>query len=132
MDPLPFVDQHERVVAASPEQTWAVLREYVDRLTGSSHLLLTWILGTVPRSGFAVVEEHPPAEITLGGRHRFATYRLVFQVRTYADVATLRALTFARFPGLEGTAYRTLLTLSTGHARATRRMLRTVADRAER
>jgi hypothetical protein len=131
-DPLPFLDAHERAVAASQEQTWAALRQYVDRLIGSSHQLVTWVLGTVPRNGFEVSEEDPPTAIALEGRHRFATYRLVFQVSPEKDGTTLRALSYARFPGLRGTAYRTMLMRSTGHVRGVRHMLRAIADRAER
>ncbi len=129
---LPFVDEHARSVAATPERTWAALHDYVERLTTSSHGVLFRVLGTVPRSGFEVVESAPPHEIVLAGRHRFSTYRLVFRVDTEGDASRMRALTYAVFPGPHGWAYRTLLMLSTGHARATRGMLRTVAKRAER
>jgi hypothetical protein len=129
---LPFVDAHERGVAAPPDETWTALRRYVDRLTGSSHLFVTRVLGTVPRSGFAVVREDPPAEIALAGRHRFATYKLVFQVTPDEGGTTLRALSYARFPGVTGTAYRAMLMLSTAHVRAVHHMLRNVGTCAER
>lgn len=131
-DRLPFVDQYARGVAATPERTWAALEEYVDRLTTSSHSILFRVLGTVPRSGFEVVETAPGHEVVLGGRHRFSTYRLVFRVEPDGDGSRLHALTYAAFPGLHGRAYRTGLMLSTGHRRATQHMLATVARRAER
>jgi hypothetical protein len=128
---LPYVDEHARAVAATPERTWAALHDYVERLTTSSHGVLFRVLGTVPSSGFEVVESDPPHEIVLTGRHRFSTYRLVFRVDPEGDASRLRALTYAVFPGVRGRTYRTLLMVSTGHARATRGMLRTVAQRAE-
>jgi hypothetical protein len=128
---LPFVDEYSRDVAAAPEQTWAALHDYVARLTTSSHGILFRVLGTEPRSGFEVVGTDPPREIVLSGRHRFSTYRLVFRVDPHGDASRLRALTYAQFPGLRGRAYRTALMVSTGHRRATEKMLRTVAGRAE-
>jgi hypothetical protein len=130
-DGIPFVDQYTRVVAAPPDRTWAALERYVDRLTSSSHSVLFRVLGTVPRSGFEVVETEPGHELVLGGRHRFSTYRLVFRVEPVGDASRLHALTYAEFPGVRGRAYRTMLMVSTGHRRATENMLRTVARRAE-
>jgi hypothetical protein len=69
--------------------------------------------------------------VELAGRHRFSTYRLVFRVEPAAGGSRLHALTYATFPGLHGRAYRTALMVSTGHARATRGMLRSVARSAE-
>jgi hypothetical protein len=128
---LPFVDEHRRVVGAGVDRTWAALEEYVGRLTTAPHRLLGPLLGTVPRSGFEVVGSDPPHEVVLGGRHRFSTYRLVFRVEPDGPGSRLCALTYAAFPGPHGKAYRAGLMLSTGHARATRGMLRTVARRAE-
>ncbi len=133
MDPagLPFVDEHSRLVEATTGRTWAALEAYVDRLTTAPHRVLGPLLGTVPRSGFEVVGADPSHEVALGGRHRFSTYRLVFRVEPDGPGSRLRALTYAAFPGPHGTAYRAGLMLSTGHARATRGMLRSIARRAE-
>jgi len=114
---LPFVDAHERAVSASPERTWRAVQEYVVGLAGSRHVVLSRILRTSPRSGFAVVEEDPPRELTLAGHHRFATYRLTFQVTSGATGTRVRALTYAAFPGIKGRAYRAMVKLSTGHVR---------------
>lgn len=127
---LPFVDEHTRLVDASLDRTWAALDGYVARLTASPHRVLGPVLGTEPSSGFEVLASEPPREVVLGGRHRFATYRLVFLVDPEEKGVRIRALTYADFPGLRGRAYRTGLVLSTGHARATRAMLRTIARRA--
>jgi hypothetical protein len=128
---LPFLDEHHRFVRATPERTWAALDDYVVRLAGSSRSLLFLLLGTVPRSGFGIVRTDPPREVVLSGRHRFATYRLIFRVDAEGEHACLRALSYAAFPGLHGWAYRTALMVSTGHRRATQNMLRSVAHRAE-
>ena len=128
---LPFVDEHVRVVRAGQDRTWTALQEYVDGLTTASHGVLSRILGTVPRSGFEVVEIDPPREIVLGGRHRFSTYHLVFRVDPDDDRSRLSARTYAAFPGLHGLAYRTGLMLTTGHRRATQHMLRAIARTAE-
>jgi hypothetical protein len=129
---LPFVDEHSRTVAASADRTWRALEEQVDRMTTASHPLLSRVLGTVPRSGFEVVAWDAPREIALGGLHRFSTYRLVLRVETEGERSRLHALTYAEFPGLRGRAYRTGLMVSTGHRRATERMLESVARKAER
>jgi hypothetical protein len=133
---LPFVDEHARDIACSPEQTWAALSEYVARLTSSSHSVffrvLFGALRTVPRSGFRVAGSDPPREIVLTGEHRFSSYRLVFRVEPTEGGSRLRALTYAAFPGVIGGAYRLALMASTGHARATRAMLSRVAQHAER
>ena len=128
---LPFVDEHTRAVSASPGRTWEALEEYVDRLTTASHGVLFRVLGTVPRSGFEVVDTDSLHEIVLAGRHRFSTYRLVFRVEPEGEGSRLHALTYAAFPGPHGRAYRAMLVLSTGHRRATQNMLRTVARGAE-
>ena len=128
---LPFVDEHTLAVDATVQQTWVALHDYVETMTTAPHHLLSRALGTVPRSGFAVVATDPPHEVVLAGRHRFSTYRLVFRVDPDGPASRLRALTYAAFPGLRGRLYRTGLMVTTGHARATRGMLRTVARRAE-
>ena len=128
---LPFVDEYTRVVRATPERTWEALQEYVERLTTSPHRVLGPLLGTVPRSGFEVVDSDRPRVVVLGGAHRFSTYRLVFRIEPVGDDSRVHALTYAEFPGLRGRVYRTGLMITTGHRRATQNMLRTIARRAE-
>jgi hypothetical protein len=128
---LPFVDEHTRAVAATPDQTWAALESYVAGMTSAPHAVLGPVLGTHPRSGFAVAESDPPREIVLEGRHRFSTYRLVFRIASTGGGSRLSALTYAAFPGLKGRLYRTGLMVTTGHARATRFMLWSIGRRAE-
>jgi hypothetical protein len=129
---LPFVDDYSRSVAAPVERTWAALQEYVDNLVSTApHPLLWRVLGTVPQTGFEIVDNAAPHQVVLGGRHRFSTYRLVFRNEPEGEGSRLHAVTYAEFPGLRGRAYRTMLMVSTGHRRAAERMLRTVARHAE-
>lgn len=128
---LPFVDDHSRSVAAPVERTWTALQGYVDGLVANPHPVLRRVLGTVPRTGFEVIDNAAPHGLVLGGRHRFSTYRLVFRNEPEGDGSRLHAVTYAEFPGLRGRAYRTMLIASTGHRRAVERMLRAVAREAE-
>lgn len=130
-DGLPFVDEHSVAVNAPAERTWAALQQYVDRLVSSRHSILFRVLGTHPRSGFAVHSKDPGREVRLAGRHRFSTYQLVFTVNEVGPRSQLTAVTYAAFPGVHGRAYRRMLMVTTGHVRATNRMLRSVARRAE-
>ena len=134
MPDLPYVDEHEVRVAASPDRTWQALTAYVDRtLATGQPSLPTRLLGTVPASGFAVGSSEPGEWVELTGRHRFSRYRLVFSVRPgpVAGSSRLVATTYAAFPGPHGAAYRLLVIGSRLHVLATRRMLRTVRKTAE-
>jgi RNA polymerase sigma-70 factor (TIGR02960 family) len=77
----------------------------------------------VPSSGFAVAERRKPSRLVLVGHHRFARYELVFEVDTAGGHTTLRARTFAEFPGVLGRLYRTAVIGSGGHAFVVRRLL---------
>ncbi|HET8662880.1 MAG TPA: hypothetical protein VFM08_01055 [Nocardioides sp.] len=128
---LPFVDEHARSVPAPVDRTWRAVEEYAERMSSAPRPVLSRLLGTAPSSGFEVVKRDPPHEVVLAGRHRFSTYRLVFRVEPDGAGSRLRAITYAAFPGRRGRAYVTMLTVSTAHRRATERMLRRVALRAE-
>lgn len=81
--------------------------------------------------GFAVAEIDPPERLDLRGRHRFSNYALVFEIDAGDGAAcTLRAQTWAEFPGRAGSAYRALVIGTRGHRVIVRRMLRRVASRA--
>jgi hypothetical protein len=81
--------------------------------------------------GFRVETTRPPRELGLAGRHRFSEYRLTFLVEPPDDDRSrVRAVTHARFPGLHGEVYRTLVIRSRIHVLVTRRMLNGVAQRA--
>ena len=133
---LPFVDEHGTRIAAPRELVWTALRRYVDSSLvepsgdssrdDSSHLLGR-LLGTEPRSGFAVAREVPNRHLGLAGRHRFARYLLVFEVAdTDGGQTLLTARTYAAFPGPRGRIYRALVIGSRGHVVAVKRMLRSV------
>jgi hypothetical protein len=85
---------------------------------------------TVP--GFRVTDSIPGQRVELTGRHRFARYRLVFDLTARDGKTVLVARTYARFPGWHGAAYQGLVIKSGAHRRITRRLLNNVRGRAER
>jgi hypothetical protein len=131
---LPYVDEHAVEVRAPRERVWRALDDYVRSSLGiSDRHPLGPVLGTRPRSGFAVAATVPGEQVELEGRHRFSVYRLVFDVAdgSSPDRAVLRATTHAAFPGPHGRAYRLLVISSRVHVGATTGMLRTIRRRAE-
>jgi hypothetical protein len=126
MGELPFVDEHATRIAAPRDVVWPALQRYVERwLRAAEDHPLTRVLGTEPRAGFAIAERVAPERLALAGRHRFARYRLVFELADAPGGATeLRALTFAAFPGARGRVYRLLVIGTRGHVLATRHLLR--------
>ena len=85
---------------------------------------------TIP--GFRVARVVAPHELALEGHHRLARYVLTFRVEPRAGGSTLRAVTHAAFPGVRGSLYRALVVGSGGHRLVTRRILKSIARRAER
>jgi hypothetical protein len=98
-------------------------------------------------TGFTVAELQPCERLELRGRHRFSRYALVFELDAAdgdrdrdgdggggeegeGEGCTLRAQTYAAFPGIAGRAYRALVIGSHGHELVVRRLLRGVARRA--
>ena len=143
MNPLPFIDEHARVVEAAPEATWEALtaRSFggrgaarFARLLGCAETAVRGAPGevgaTVP--GFRVRGADPPRELRLSGSHHFSRYELDFEIDDLGDGRSrLRAITRAEFPHLRGRLYRGLVIGSGGHVMATRRLLRAIARRAE-
>ncbi len=140
MEGLPYVDEYEARVAASPERTWESLL-HVLRSGPSGGELLARVLGARPNArsggwsddldgatlpGFVVVEARRPARLELRGQHRFASYALVFSI----DDGTVRAQTYAAFPGLRGRVYRALVIGTRAHRVLVRRLLRRIARTA--
>ena len=145
---LPFIDEHARRIAASPERAWEALVRVLPRAFGGAGAeRFARIVGceTVAPAGlfpaeggaivgFRVARAQPRRELALVGRHRFSDYALRFTLDAENDgrATTLRAQTHAAFPGAAGAAYRMAVIGTRGHALVLRRLLRKVAQRAER
>ena len=124
---LPLLDENSATVHASQSAVWHAVRRYAHGLAQSDHAVLGRVLGTEPRSGFELAEEVERERVVLTGRHRFARYRLVFELAAEPSNATkLSVLSFATFPGARGRLYRGLLMGTRGHVLAVRHMLRTI------
>ena len=83
-------------------------------------------------AGFRVASADPPRQLALEGRHRFSRYRLTFDIESAGAVSRVRAVTHAEFPGLRGALYRAAVIGSGSHRIVTRRILKSIARRAER
>jgi hypothetical protein len=129
---LPYLDEHAISIAAPRRAVDEALERYTAGMCRGERPLLSRLLGLQPRSGFTTAAPAPGEQVRLRGRHRFATYALAFTTNEDGDGATLRAVTYARFPGVRGGAYRALLIGTGGHAFATRRILRSIKQIAER
>lgn len=124
---LPLLDEHSTSIGAAPPVVWRAVRRYAGALTRTDHAVLGRLLGAEPRSGFDVAEEVEPARVVLAGRHRFARYRLVFELDEGSGTTTrLTIRSLAAFPGARGRVYRTLLIGTGGHVLAVRHMLRRI------
>jgi hypothetical protein len=150
MERLPYIDEHSLHMEATCEQVWpALLAMLRNDLGGRESASFTRLLGTVPGGlqgdwrgtpapgdslpGFEVSEILPLRRLALRGHHRFSRYALVFELDPddQADTSgcTLRAQSWAEFPGATGRAYRALVIGSHGHRLVVRRLLRQVARR---
>jgi hypothetical protein len=143
---LPFIDEHRRTVAAPASATWEALRSVVAKNMNGlpSALASIWGLEPLradgsrpldtgsPLPGFRVVDATPTRRLILDGRHRFSRYRLEFLLDDAPAGTVLRARSYAVFPGPHGAAYRAVIIGSRGHVVAVRRLLRAIAQRAER
>jgi hypothetical protein len=125
---LPYLDEHETVVLAPPDAVWAALRTYADKSLGfGAGNPLALILGTQPRMGFEATHEVPMRELRMAGRHRFSRYALVFELaQDVGGQTTLKARSYAEFPGLHGRMYRALVVGTRAHVVATRHILGSV------
>lgn len=145
---LPRVDEHSMEIAAGPDATWEALLRVVDGSFGSAASgRVARLLGCAdvdsggPRPltvgstfpGFQVDTAERPWELALVGSHRFSDYALIFRSDELGDGRTrLRAETRARFPGIRGRVYRTMVIGTRGHVLVTRRLLGAAKQRAER
>lgn len=125
---LPYLDEHATVIPAPPDVVWAALRTYVETSLGfGAGNLLALVLGTRPRRGFEATAEVPLRELRMAGRHRFSRYALVFELApATGGQTTLKARSYADFPGVHGRAYRALVIGTRAHVVATRQILRSV------
>jgi hypothetical protein len=145
--PLPYVDEHETVIAAEADAVWRSLIDTVDRsFSGAGTGRYARLVGsddcaaTGPRPlaegstfpGFHVVTAIPGRELALEGRHRFSSYALTFRVVPAGPGRSrLTAETRANFPGVAGGLYRRAVISTGGHAIGLRRLLAAVRRRAE-
>jgi hypothetical protein len=122
MERLPYIDEHAITLDADRAETWSALlrvmcRDPLDPSTGPT--------------GFVLDESKPYDRLALKGRHPFAVYRLVFELADRGPRRTLvRALTWADFPGVPGTAYRALVIGTGAHRVVVRLMLARIAAAA--
>ncbi len=147
MERLPYIDEHSIVIGASRERVWGVLASALRASLGrTAPTPLTRLLGLKPAQsrgersgtlhpgdalpGFTVAKADIPERLALRGQHRFSRYALTFELDpTGENCCTLRARTWAEFPGLTGRAYRALVIGSGGHRLVVRRLLRNIARR---
>ena len=115
-------------VLAPQDRVWRALRHYVDAsLTKDRDSVVVRLLGTEPRSGFAVTQELPGTQVSLSGSHRFSRYLLVFELVDAGDGATqVSARTYADFPGVRGRVYRALVIGTRLHVVAVGAMFRSI------
>ena len=151
MERLPYIDQHSIRVGASRDDAWRALVSVLhSNSLAAIPAPLAGIWGLEPRArsgrwapnpaigdtlpGFAVADSRAPDRLRLDGGHRFSRYSLIFELEESERGAacTLRASTFAEFPGIKGKAYRALVIGSGGHRLAVVAMLRRIAARAGR
>jgi hypothetical protein len=145
-DALPHIDEHAVVVDAGLDATWSACQRVVDGSFGSvgrtARLLGcedTSASGPRPLAtgstlpGFHVETAEPGQTLALAGGHRFSDYALIFRLDERGDgTTTVRAETRAKFPGVKGGIYKTLVIRTRGHVLVTRRLLTAMKQRAER
>jgi hypothetical protein len=142
--PLTLLDKHRASVDVPPERVWDALRVALAdfthaglaRVLGSSPGLASGDLRVVGSSipGFEVTESSRPTRLVLSGRHRVATYSLVFTVfdRGPGSGTGLVAASYATFHGPAGRMFRAVA-IDTGlHRMMVRRLLRRLCADVER
>lgn len=144
MTSLPFIDEHSIDVAAPPAAVWRAIGRTIGGQPRLAMRAAATLLGTDPRAshgellvvgssipGFRVATAVPGERVVYAGRHRFSEYELVFELAAHEGGTRVRALSYARFPGPHGRAYRALVIGSRIHRTEVRRMLRGIARAAE-
>ena len=144
---LPYLDEHEIVIAADVDVVWTVLLVKVDQAFSRTPMsTYARAIGCADREssgprplaegstipGFHVGTAVPGAELLLEGRHRFSTYALIFRLeQVEPGRSRLRVESRADFPGTTGGIYRLLVIGSGGHVVGLRRLLSAIAHRTE-
>jgi hypothetical protein len=144
---LPCIDEHTLTIRVDdPMRTWRALGDVLARSHvpgfGRSHVPRFMRVDPGQRSGdplhrgstlpgFTVVRAEPGRELALQGRHRFASYALIFRLAADEHHTTLSAETRAAFPGFGGRVYRGLVIGTRGHVLVVRGLLRAIRSRAE-
>jgi hypothetical protein len=141
---LPFLDEHQVFAAAPAAAVWRSLGARFGGLPPGAAAYAR-LIATDPRRasgtpltegatmpGFAVTAAEPERRAELAGRHRFSAYTLDFTLTPERGGTVLRARSHAEFPGFLGGVYRGLVVRSGAHRVLVRRLLRTIASRAER
>ncbi|HYJ70445.1 MAG TPA: hypothetical protein VEX15_22560 [Nocardioidaceae bacterium] len=126
-----YIDEHSIRIEAARDEVWTVLHDYAERLrfTAPWDGVARRLLGTQPPGGFAIVDEETARLIALDGRHRFARYRLEFDLSVADGASRLSARSYGDFPGIHGRAYRAVVVGTRGHVLAVRYMLHTIRRR---
>jgi hypothetical protein len=140
---LPFIDEHHVFVEASADPVWRRLGSALGQ-PGTARRVLAELLAAEPRRasgdvltpgatlpGFSVQDAVPGERLVLAGRHRLSEYKLILTLTDWARGTRLSALTYARFPGVRGELYRTVVLRSQGHRVLLNRLLRSVCRAAE-
>ena len=143
MTDLPFVDEYQIRISASPESTWQTLLAEWERPLPVWFARLLGCQDSRPAGprplqtgsvlvGFHVQEALHAQRLVLAGKHRFARYRLTFHLDPQAAGTCLRAETRAEFPGWTGALYRALILGSPAHKLAVGWMLWWIRRRAQK
>jgi hypothetical protein len=143
MDDLPYIDEHRLRIEAPRDDVWRALISVLARFDRAVPGPIARLWGLAPADlrgewrggpgpgdslpGFEVADSRESEHLALRGRHHFSRYALVFDLDPLdANACTLRASSWAEFPGLHGRGYRALVIGTGGHRVAVRHLLRSV------
>lgn len=143
---LPHIDEHATEIEAGVDMVWPALLATVERaFTGPGAPAYARLVGCAPLAssgprplgdgstipGFRVAAAMPTEKLALVGRHRFASYALIFRLEAIdAHRSRIRAESRALFPGISGRIYRVLVIGTGFHVVAVRRILAATRRRA--
>jgi hypothetical protein len=141
---LRHLDTHETTVRADSRDVWHALGEVLARERVPGRGVVARLLRAEPAErrddplvagstlpGFRVARAREPHELTLEGRHRFASYTLLIRVRENGDGSVIHAESRAHFIGVGGVVYRGLVVGARTHTVLVRSMLGGIRAHAE-